>query len=84
MHLRPADLPVADVGAAATQGNDRSATRLDSAIVARFDPEFSGGAGDTISLGLNREKIRLFDPQTGDSLLAREVAGSFAERSSKG
>jgi multiple sugar transport system ATP-binding protein len=72
VHLRAADLPVADVGAEATSGDDRQSRQLDGAIVARFDPDFSSSAGNTVSLGLNREKIRLFDSQSGDSLLSRE------------
>ena len=78
VHLRTADLPVADVGAPTTQGDDQSPGRLAGAIVARFDPEFSSGTGDTISLGLNREKIRLFDPQSGASLLNRGDTTRFA------
>jgi ABC-type sugar transport system ATPase subunit len=77
VHLRTADLPVADVGAPTTQGDDQSSGRLAGAIVARFDPEFLGGTGDTISLGLNREKIRLFDPQSGASLLNRADTTRF-------
>ena len=78
VHLRTADLPVADVGAPTTQGDDQSSGRLAGAIVARFDPEFSSGTSDTISLGLNREKIRLFDPQSGASLLNRGGTTRFA------
>ena len=77
VHLRASDLPVADVGAQATPDNNKSSDRLNSAIVARFDPEFSSGTGDTVDLGLNREKIRLFDPQSGASLLNRDDAARF-------
>ena len=72
VHLRAADLPIADVGAPETPGDGRESGRLEGAIVARFDPDFAGSAGDTVTLGLNRDKIRLFDPQSGVSLLARE------------
>ena len=78
VHLRAADLPVADVGVQAAPGDDRHTGRLDGAIVARVDPDFSGGAGDTITLGLNREKIRLFDPQSGASLQTAQDATPLA------
>ncbi len=78
VHLRATDLPVADVAAPARQSDDQSSGRLEGAIVARFDPAFSSGTGDTIRLGLNREKIRLFDPQSGASLLNRDGRARLA------
>ncbi len=69
VHLRAADLPVAAIGAQARQGEDQQDSKLNDTIVARFDPEFSRSTGDTISLGVNRERIQLFDSRSGASLL---------------
>ena len=69
VHLRAADLPVAAIGAQARQGEDQQDSKLNDTIVARFDPDFSCSTGDTISLGVNRERIQLFDSRSGASLL---------------
>ena len=51
------------------QGEDQQDSKLNDTIVARFDPEFPRSTGDTISLGVNRERIQLFDSRSGASLL---------------
>jgi multiple sugar transport system ATP-binding protein len=59
VHLRAVGLEAA--------ANDE-ATELRDAVVARFDADFSGGAGDTVTLGIRRDRLQLFDPGSGVAL----------------
>jgi multiple sugar transport system ATP-binding protein len=70
VHLRADGLTVASIGARAAQSEDEQAGDLSDAIVARFDADFSADFGDAITLGVNRERLQLFDPESGMSLLA--------------
>jgi multiple sugar transport system ATP-binding protein len=69
VHLRADGLTLAAIGAEAAKSEDEQAGELSDTIVARFDPGFSASTGETISLGINRERLQLFDPQSGASLL---------------
>jgi multiple sugar transport system ATP-binding protein len=69
VHLRADGLTLAAIGAEAAKSEDEQAGELSDTIVARFDPGFSASTGETISLGVNRERLQLFDPQSGASLL---------------
>ena len=69
VHLRADGLTLAAIGAEAAKSEDEQAGELSDTIVARFDPSFSASTGETISLGVNRERLQLFDPQSGASLL---------------
>jgi multiple sugar transport system ATP-binding protein len=69
VHLRADGLALAAIGAEAAKSEDEQAGELSDTIVARFDPGFSASTGETISLGVNRERLQLFDPQSGASLL---------------
>jgi ABC-type sugar transport system ATPase subunit len=69
VHLRADGLTLAAIGAEAVKSEDEQAGELSDTIVARFDPSFSASTGETISLGINRERLQLFDPQSGASLL---------------
>jgi len=39
------------------------------ALIARVDPAFRGARGDRVQLRVNRERMQLFDPASGESLL---------------
>jgi multiple sugar transport system ATP-binding protein len=70
VHLRAVGLEVAAIGEQAAKTEDEEASELRDAVVARFDADFSGSAGETVTLGLKREHIQLFDPDSGAALLA--------------
>ena len=56
-------------------GGDRERpVELSGALAARLDPRTSAAAGELIDLAADLEGAQLFDPATGESLLARTTA----------
>jgi len=69
VHLRAGGLRVADIGEGAAKSEDERAGELGDTIVARFAPGFSAPAGERVTLSLRADRMRLFDPGSGDSLI---------------
>ena len=69
VHLRAGGLRVADIGERAAKSEDERAGELSDTIVARFDPGFSAPAGERVTLSVRADRMRLFDPGSGDSLI---------------
>jgi multiple sugar transport system ATP-binding protein len=70
VHLRASGVSVASMGERAAKSADEQTGELTETIVARFEPSFAGKAGDRVTLSLNAERLQLFDPESGESLLA--------------
>jgi multiple sugar transport system ATP-binding protein len=68
VHLRADDLPLARIGRRAAEDEAR-ATRAQ--IVARFPAAFSAQPGERVRLDVDQERLQLFDPELGGSLLRR-------------
>jgi multiple sugar transport system ATP-binding protein len=64
-HLAIDGLPVAHVGAPGDELEE-----LDGAFVARFDPAARLAEGERIAIGVKAERIQLFDPDSGASLVS--------------
>ena len=52
-----------DRGSTSTGG-----TAVDDIVVARFPPNIDVAAGQTIEIAIDRERLQLFDPVSGESL----------------
>jgi multiple sugar transport system ATP-binding protein len=50
--------------------DENEETELGGTIVARFDPGFAARPGDVVPLRLSSARLQVFDPETGESLLA--------------
>jgi multiple sugar transport system ATP-binding protein len=70
VHLRAASVRVATISQRAAGSEDEESPEFQDMVVARFDPGFSAQPGSTVSLTLNRERLRLFDVESGRSLSA--------------
>jgi multiple sugar transport system ATP-binding protein len=68
-HLRAQGLQVADLGERAGKSADESASELSDTLVVRFDSNTEIRAGQHIRLTVNTERMQLFDPGSGESLL---------------
>jgi multiple sugar transport system ATP-binding protein len=62
VHFRVDGVSVADLAAA------EDASELRDTLVARLDAGFHGARGDAIRFGVRADRVRLFDPATGDSI----------------
>ena len=69
VHLRVPGVTVANMGERAAQAQDAQVGELTQTLVARFEPSFSAKAGDRVTLRLDAERVQLFDPDSGHSLL---------------
>ena len=70
VHARAAGLRVAKIGERGAKSDDEESGDLGDAVVARFDSGFSAAAGTAISLSIDSSRIQLFDPESGESLIA--------------
>jgi multiple sugar transport system ATP-binding protein len=68
-HFRVAGLPVAHLGAQAAVEDD-APTELSDTLVARFEPSVRLAPGQRAMFQINRDRIQLFDPESGQSLHA--------------
>ncbi|HEX7526907.1 MAG TPA: ABC transporter ATP-binding protein, partial [Gaiellaceae bacterium] len=75
VHLRAAGVSVANMGERAAQSEDEQAGELTQTLVARFEPSFAARAGDRVTVSLNTERVQLFDPESGATLLSAPRAG---------
>jgi multiple sugar transport system ATP-binding protein len=71
VHFRADALSVAHPEALRRAVEDKDAAAPSETIIARFPPNADVAPGQTIEVELDRERLQLFDPATGDSLLAR-------------
>ncbi len=70
VHLSADGVRIARVGEQATAAGDAAeAVELQDTVVARLDASFAGQPGDRLALSINRERLQLFDPDSGESLL---------------
>ncbi|HSP74529.1 MAG TPA: TOBE domain-containing protein, partial [Gaiellaceae bacterium] len=65
-HFRAEGLVAADL---ADAGGEAAQDELSDALVGRFDPAFAAVPGDRVELTIRRERLQLFDPASGGSLL---------------
>jgi len=70
VHLRSDGLRIAEVGERAARAEEEESAELKDTIVTRFDPDFVRVPGDTVTLTINRDRLQLFDPDSGTSLVA--------------
>jgi multiple sugar transport system ATP-binding protein len=71
VHLSAEGVRLARAAGPSTAAGDRAeVVELQDTIVARFDASFAGQTGDRLALRVNRERLQLFDPDSGESLLA--------------
>jgi hypothetical protein len=70
VHFRADTLRVEHPEALRRAVEDNDATAPSQTIIARFPPNADVTPGQTIEVELDRERLQLFDPGTGDSLLA--------------
>jgi multiple sugar transport system ATP-binding protein len=70
VHLRADTLSVLPLAERETASTEETPTELTDTIVARFDPGFRVESGGPVQLGVNRERLQLFDPSSGESLVA--------------
>jgi multiple sugar transport system ATP-binding protein len=70
VHLRAAGVSVASMGERAAQSEDEQAGDLTQTLVARFEPSFAAKTGDRVRLSLNAERVQVFDPESGATLLS--------------
>jgi multiple sugar transport system ATP-binding protein len=70
VHLRTGDVKVARIAKQAAKSEDEQAGKLGDTLVARFDAGFSGRIGERIEIAVNRERMQLFDPESGTTLIA--------------
>jgi multiple sugar transport system ATP-binding protein len=68
-HLRVEGLRIAHLGERAAEGEDEQASELSDTLVVRFDSNTEVRAGARVQLAVNAERLQLFDPGSGDSLL---------------
>jgi multiple sugar transport system ATP-binding protein len=68
VHLRVDGIRVASPGERAAKDEDPA--KLQDLIVARFGPDFSARTGETVGLSVVRERLQLFDVESGRSLCA--------------
>ena len=69
VHLRSEGLDVAAIGEQAAKTEDEESSELRDAIVARFDDQFAGRSGETLGLTVRADRVQLFDPGSGVTLL---------------
>ena len=70
-HLRAQGLRIAHLGERAGKSEDEQSSELSDTVVVRFDSNTAIRTGEQIRLMVNGERVQLFDPASGDSLLAR-------------
>jgi multiple sugar transport system ATP-binding protein len=70
VHFRAPGVRVAAIGERAAKSEDEQTGELRDTIVARFAPTFSANPGDAVGLAVNHERLQLFDPQSGVSLVS--------------
>jgi len=69
LHFRADGVEIAATEAAASLDDEVAAAPIADALIARVDPAFRGARGDRVQLRVNRERMQLFDPASGESLL---------------
>ncbi len=70
VHVRAEGVRLARPAEQASSDEDADAVELQDTLVARFDADFSAQPGDRLALTINRDRLQLFDPASGESLLA--------------
>src|SRR4051794_22053454 len=71
VHFRADGLSVAHPEGLRRAADDEEAAIAGETIIARFPPNTDVAPGQTVELELDRERLQLFDPVTGSSLLSR-------------
>jgi multiple sugar transport system ATP-binding protein len=69
VHLRARSLEIARLGERSAQSEDEQASELSEALVVRFDSNTQIRTGDAVRLTVNPDRVQLFDPESGSSLL---------------
>jgi multiple sugar transport system ATP-binding protein len=69
-HFRAQGLRVARLGERSGKTEDEEAGELSDTLVVRFDSNTEVRAGERIGLVVKAERVQLFDPSSGESLLA--------------
>ena len=73
VHLRAENLEIAHLGERAAQSEDEQRSELSDALVVRFDSNADVRIGQTVRLTVNPDRVQLFDPESGNSLLQMQT-----------
>jgi multiple sugar transport system ATP-binding protein len=68
VHLRADGIRLATPAYRSDKAEDTQVTDLADSFIARFDANFSAQPGERIGVSVNRDRLRLFDPQSGAAL----------------
>jgi len=73
VHLRAENLEIAHLGERAAQSEDEQRSELSDALVVRFDSNTEVRTGQAVRLNVNPDRVQLFDPESGNSLLQMQT-----------
>jgi multiple sugar transport system ATP-binding protein len=68
-HFRVEGLPVAHPEARRRVAEDDESAAIADTVIGRFEPDAELVAGQRVEIAINRERMQLFDPASGESLL---------------
>jgi multiple sugar transport system ATP-binding protein len=69
-HLRAPGLRIAHLGERSAESDDEQQSELSDTLVVRFDSNTDISVGEHVQLTVNAERVQLFDPGSGESLLS--------------
>ncbi|HLX20882.1 MAG TPA: ABC transporter ATP-binding protein [Gaiellaceae bacterium] len=69
-HVRAEGLRIAHLGERSAESDDEQKSELSDTLVVRFDSNTDMSVGERVQLTVNAERVQLFDPGSGDSLLS--------------